>query len=140
MNIPFAIAGRLRGLFVPIAVLAGFAVMITFVVVPMRTWFAQRELLETRSRQYAAYEEVNDALQDEIDALRMPEGLRRAIREQLGYLLPNERRVPLLELPNAPATLPNRWPYTLVAGIVSLRDGQQSGPQPGGLDFDPSRP
>ena len=125
---------------VPIAVLAGFAVMITFVVVPVRTWFTQRELLDTRSRQYAAYEEVNDAMQDEIDALRMPEGLRRAIREQLGYLLPDERRVPLLELPNAPVTLPDRWPYTLVASIVALRDSQQSGLQRGGLDFDPSRP
>lgn len=140
MNIPFAIAGRLRAFFVPIALLAGFAVMITLVVVPVRTWFSQRELLETRSRQYAAYEEVNDAMQDEIDALRMPEGLRRAIREQLGYLLPDERRIPLLEMPNAPVALPARWPYTLVAGIVSLRNDQQSGLQQGNLDFDPSRP
>ena len=140
MNIPFAIAGRLRSFFVPIAVLAVLAVMVTFLVVPIRTWFSQRDLLETRSRQYAAYEEVNDAMQDEIDALRQPEGLRQAIREQLGYLLPDERRVPLLETPNAPITLPARWPYTLVAGIVALRETQQTNLQQGNLDFDPARP
>ena len=140
MNIPFVIAGRLRSFFVPIAVLAVLAVMITFLVVPIRTWFSQRDLLETRTQQYAAYEEVNDAMQDEVDALRQPEGLRQAIRDQLGYLLPNERRVPLLETPAAPITLPARWPYTLVAGIVTLRENQQADLQQGNLDFDPARP
>jgi hypothetical protein len=102
---------------------------------------AQRDMVDVRSGQYAAYEEVNDALQDEIDALRTPEGVRQAVRDQLGYLLPDERRVPLLEMPNASVTLPARWPYTLVASIVSLRETQRSGVEQGNLDtYDPTRP
>jgi hypothetical protein len=102
---------------------------------------AQRDMVDVRSGQYAAYEEVNDALQDEIDALRTPEGVRQAVRDQLGYLLPDERRVPLLEMPNASVTLPARWPYTVVASIVSLRETQRSGVEQGNLDtYDPSRP
>ncbi|MEN9286349.1 MAG: hypothetical protein RLZ29_1652 [Actinomycetota bacterium] len=125
----------------PIAIVAILGLTVTFLVVPLRTWMAQRDMVETRSGQYAAYEEVNDALQDEIDALRTPEGVRQAVREQLGYLLPNERRVPLLEMPNASITLPARWPYTLVASIVSLRETQRSGVEQGNLDtYDPTRP
>ena len=125
----------------PIAIVAILGLTVTFLVVPFRTWMAQRDMLETRSGQYAAYEEVNDALQDEVDALRTPEGVRQAVREQLGYLLPNERRVPLLEMPNAAVTLPARWPYTLVASIVSLRETQRSGVEQGNLDtYDPTRP
>lgn len=125
----------------PIALLAVVAITITFLVVPVRTWLSQRDLLDARSSQYAAYEEVNDALQDEVDALRTAEGVRQAVREQLGYLLPNERRVPLLEMPNAPVMLPDRWPYTLVANIVSLRQTQRVGVEQGNLDtYDPIRP
>jgi len=125
----------------PIAIVAILGLTVTFLVVPLRTWMAQRDMVEIRSGQYAAYEEVNDALQDEIDALRTPEGVRQAVREQLGYLLPNERRVPLLEMPNASVTLPARWPYTLVASIVSLRETQRSGVEQGNLDtYDPTRP
>ena len=141
MNFPLALAGRMRSVIIPIAVLAVLAVLATFVVSPIRTWMAQQDLVESRSSQYAAYEEVNDALQDEIDALRTSDGVRQAVREQLGYLLPNERRVPLLEMPGAAVDLPARWPYTLVAGIVSLRETQRAGVEQGNLDtFDPSRP
>jgi len=135
------LAGRLRSMAMPIAIVAILGLTVTFLVVPLRTWMAQRDMVEIRSGQYAAYEEVNDALQDEIDALRTPEGVRQAVREQLGYLLPNERRVPLLEMPNASVSLPARWPYTLVASIVSLRETQRSGVEQGNLDtYDPTRP
>ena len=141
MNFPLLLANRLRSLAMPIAVISILGLTVTFLVVPIRTWMAQRDMVDVRSGQYAAYEEVNDALQDEIDALRTPEGVRQAVRDQLGYLLPDERRVPLLEMPNASVTLPARWPYTLVASIVSLRETQRSGVEQGNLDtYDPTRP
>lgn len=125
----------------PVVLLMIAGVTITFLVVPVRTWLSQQDLLDTRSRQYGVYEEVNDALQDEVDALTAPTGVRQAIRSQLGYLLPNERRIPLLAQPEAPVTLPDRWPYTLVAGIVGVRETQQVGVAEGNLDlFDPARP
>jgi hypothetical protein len=44
-------------------------------------------------------------------------------------------------MPNASVTLPARWPYTLVASIVSLRETQRSGVEQGNLDtYDPTRP
>ena len=141
MNFPLLLANRLRSLAMPIAVISILGLTVTFLVVPIRTWMAQRDMVDVRSGQYAAYEEVNDALQDEIDALRTPEGVRQAVRDQLGYLLPDERRVPLLEMPNASVTLPARWPYTVVASIVSLRETQRSGVEQGNLDtYDPTRP
>lgn len=141
MNVPLLLASRLRTMAMPIAIVVVLGLTITFLVVPLRTWLSQRDLVESRSSQYAAYEEVNDALQDEIDALRTPEGVRQAVREQLGYLLPNERRIPLLEMPDASVTLPARWPYTMVASIVTLRKVQQAGVAQGNLDtYDPTRP
>jgi hypothetical protein len=141
VNFLLVIIGRLRAFAAPIVVIAIVGLVVTFFVVPVRTWITQRDLLDSRTSQYGAYEEVNDALQDEVDALSSPTGLRQAVRSQLGYLLPNERRIPLLAQPDAPVMLPDRWPYTLVAGIVQLRESQRIGTQEGNLDvFDPSRP
>ena len=141
MNFPLVVANRLRP-FTTLFILIGLvALTVTFLVMPIRTWMNQRDLLDMRSTKYGVYEEVNDALQDEIDALSAPEGVRQAIRSQLGYLLPNERRIPLLAQPEAPITLPDRWPYTMVAGIVSVRESQNIGVEQGNLDtFNPLRP
>lgn len=141
MNLLLALSARARKLVAPLVVIAMLAVALTFLVVPIRTWMSQRDLLSTRERQYSAFEEVNDAMQDEVDALLSPEGVRQAIRSQLGYLLPNERRIPLLAQPEAPVTLPDRWPYTFVVDIVSIREAQARGVAQNNLDtFDPSRP
>ena len=141
MNFPLVAVQRFRGVLLPLAVIAGLAMFTYFLVTPIRTWNTQRDLLSERSSRYAAFEEVNDVLQDEVDGLRDPVGVRQAIREQLGYLLPNERRVPMLASPEAPVTLPDRWPYTLVAGIVTLRDVRLAGALQGNPDtFDPTRP
>ncbi len=141
MNFPLVVANRLRP-FTTLFILVGLvALTVTFLVMPIRTWMNQRDLLDMRSTKYGVYEEVNDALQDEIDALSAPEGVRQAIRSQLGYLLPNERRIPLLAQPEAPITLPDRWPYDVVAGIVSVRESQNIGVEQGNLDtFNPLRP
>jgi hypothetical protein len=141
VNFPLVVANRLRP-FTTLFILVGLvALTVTFLVMPIRTWMNQRDLLDMRSTKYGVYEEVNDALQDEIDALSAPEGVRQAIRSQLGYLLPNERRIPLLAQPEAPITLPDRWPYNVVAGIVSVRESQNVGVEQGNLDtFNPLRP
>jgi len=141
VNFPLVVANRLRP-FTTLFILVGLvALTVTFLVMPIRTWMNQRDLLDMRSTKYGVYEEVNDALQDEIDALSAPEGVRQAIRSQLGYLLPNERRIPLLAQPEAPITLPDRWPYDVVAGIVSVRESQNIGVEQGNLDtFNPLRP
>jgi len=82
---------------------------------------AQRQALASARERFAVYEDVNAALQDEVSELRSTQGTRDAIRSQLGYLLPNEKRVPLLDAPAASVELPARWPYSIVSGILSVR-------------------
>jgi hypothetical protein len=71
-----------------------------------------------------AFEDINDALQEEVDVLKTPEGAQEAIRSSLGYLSPGELRVPMLDMPRAAATLPDKWPYTVVVNILQVRSAQ----------------
>lgn len=77
-----------------------------------------------KSQQFAAFEDINDALQEEVDVLKTPEGAQEAIRSSLGYLSPGELRVPMLDMPRASATLPDKWPYTVVVNILQVRSAQ----------------
>lgn len=74
-----------------------------------------------KSQQFAAFEDINDALQDEVDVLKTPEGAQEAIRSSLGYLSPGELRVPMLDMPRATANLPDKWPFTVVTNILQVR-------------------
>ena len=74
-----------------------------------------------RSAQLAAYEDINASLQEEVDNLKTPQGAAEAVRSQLGYLSPSEKRVPLLDSPLASAELPDRWPYSLVNNILKIK-------------------
>ena len=65
MNFPLVAVQRFRGALLPLAVIAGLAMFTYFLVTPIRTWNTQRDLLSERSSRYAAFEEVNDVLQDE---------------------------------------------------------------------------
>jgi len=105
----------------PLGVVLVIALAVTMFVFPVRTWLHQREVLAQRESEYRAYEDVVEQLQDQILYLKTPEGLRDAIRTQLGYLQPNERRLPMMDIPALSATLPERWPYTMVSGALVVR-------------------
>ena len=105
----------------PLGVVLMIAFAVTMFVFPVRTWLHQREVLADKKSEYAAYEDIVEQLQDQVLYLRTPEGLRDAIRTQLGYLQPNERRLPMMDIPALSATLPERWPYTLVSGALVVR-------------------
>lgn len=90
----------------------------------MQTWNEQRSTIASKAEQFAAFEDINDALQDEVDVLKTPEGIQVAIRSQLGYLLASEKRVPMLDVPNAAASLPTSWPYSVVTNILQVRIAQ----------------
>ena len=83
----------------PLGVVLVIALAVTMFVFPVRTWLHQREVLAQRESEYRAYEDVVETLQDQILYLKTPEGLRDAIRTQLGYLQPNERRLPMMDIP-----------------------------------------
>jgi hypothetical protein len=109
---------------IPLGTLVVGAFVLALFVIPIRTWTNQRTIVAQRTEQFAAYEDINDVLQEEVDVLRTPQGTQEAIRSQLGYLLPSESRVPLLATPNAILTLPDRWPYSLVSRILQIRSAQ----------------
>lgn len=112
---------RLRIATMPVGVIMLFALVASLFVFPVRTWLHQRNLLEERQAEYAAYEDIVENLQDQVNYLQSPAGLRDAIRTQLGFLAPDEKRVPLMEAPELSATFPERWPYTIVSTMMLVR-------------------
>ena len=106
---------------IPIGVIAILALVVALFILPVRTWFNQRDLLSQRSTEYAGFEDTNEALQDQVTYLKTDAGLQEAIRSQLGYLHPNERRVPMIDLPAMSTVLPERWPYNVVTNILLVR-------------------
>lgn len=112
---------RLRIATAPVGLVMLFALVASLFVFPVRTWLNQRELLAERQAEYAAYEDIVENLQDQVTYLQSPQGLRDAIRTQLGYLAPDEKRVPLMEAPELSATFPERWPYTIVSTMMLVR-------------------
>lgn len=112
---------RLRIASMPVGMIMLFALVASLFVFPVRTWLHQRNLLAERRAEYAAYEDIVENLQDQVNYLQSPAGLRDAIRTQLGYLAPDEKRVPLMEAPELSATFPERWPYTIVSTMMLVR-------------------
>jgi len=106
---------------IPIGVIAIVAMMLALFVLPVRTWINQRQLLTARQTEYAAYEDTIEALQDQVSYLKTDAGLQEAIRTQLGYLHPNEKRTPLMDLPAMSTSLPEQWPYTVISNILLVR-------------------
>jgi hypothetical protein len=106
---------------VPLGTLFIGAVLVALSFLPLRTWNKQRTLVAQRTAQLAAYEDINASLQEEVDNLKTPEGTKAAVRSQLGYLSPSEKRVPLLDSPSTSTALPDRWPYSLVSNILKIK-------------------
>ena len=112
---------RRRFAIVPLGTLFIGAVLVALSFLPLRTWNKQRTLVAQRTAQLAAYEDINASLQEEVDNLKTPEGAKEAVRSQLGYLSPSEKRVPLLDSPSASIKLPDRWTYSIVNNILKIK-------------------
>ena len=109
---------RLRRL-VAAGVMVGF--LMALFTVPVKNWVIQNNVLNAKQAEFEALADANEALQSEVNTLQTPEGVRAAARDQLGYVLPGETRVRLLPNGELPKELPQQWPYTLVSGIVAVR-------------------
>jgi cell division protein FtsL len=97
------------------------AAMFSLFVFPVRDYVAQSETLDRKESEIEALADANEQLQNEVNDLGTPEGIRNAARSQLGYVLPGETRIALAPMPDLPTTLPNAWPYTLISDIVAVR-------------------
>ncbi|MEY4365833.1 MAG: hypothetical protein RLZZ305_1177 [Actinomycetota bacterium] len=97
------------------------AFVFTMFWMPVRDYFTQRTALAQKQAEYNALADANEQLQNEVNVLQTPEGVRRAARDHLGFVMPGEKRVKLLPADALPTDLPASWPYSLVTGIVSVR-------------------
>ena len=101
-------------------VLACAAVLSLFVL-PVKAYFEQREVFNKKTSEFNALADANEQLQNEVNDLSTPEGIRNAARTQLGYVLPGEQKLAFAQTPALPTNLPPQWPYTLVTNIVAVR-------------------
>lgn len=97
------------------------AVVLSLFVLPVKAYFEQRDLYNRKTAEFDALADANEQLQNEVNDLSTPEGIRNAARTQLGYVLPGEQKLAFAQTPELPTDLPAQWPYTLVTGIVAIR-------------------
>ena len=93
---------------------------------PLKDWVNQRHSIAKSEAEFSALEDANEAIQKDIQRLETPAGVKEAARRELGYLLPGERRLALLELPAVTGNLPATWPYNVVGTILAIRAANAS--------------
>ena len=119
--------GRLiAGVFATVIALAIGAALF---VLPVKSWFKQRDALQTRVGELKTLDSANNQLQSEVDRLQTTEGIREAAREEIDYVPTGEKRVTVLPVGAASTALPDGWPYNLVNSIIALRQADIA-PQP----------
>lgn len=112
---------RSTALFGLIALAIAGAIAAALFVLPVQTYFAQDESLETRQGQLDQLLAVNSELEAEVNRLRTEAGIREAAREEIGFAESGEQRLSLLPIPDLPTDLPSGWPYDLVTDVIALR-------------------
>jgi cell division protein FtsB len=90
-------------------------------VLPVQAWLRQEDDLAAKRAQLAVLEDANGQLETEVERLNTLEGAKEAARDELGLVEPGEFRISMLDVPNAPASLPSGWPYDAVTQIVKVR-------------------
>ncbi len=88
---------------------------------PARTWFSQDDELAKLNHELSEVNAVNSDLDDEVQRLQTDDGIRAAIRQELGNIVQGERRESLQDLPLLPRNIPNAWPYSPPIRILALR-------------------
>jgi cell division protein FtsL len=85
-------AGARRIRFTPRAGVLGVVLiaLLLYLVVPLRTYMAQRDRLEQLERQSTVLQQQNTQLQQQVHRLQDPAYLERIARECLGMLKPGE--------------------------------------------------
>lgn len=89
--------------------------------VPVSNFLEQRSVLAQKEAEFDALADANEQLQTEVNRMQTPAGVKEAAREQLGMTMPGEQRMKLLPGPALPTSLPGQWPYTIVTGILTVR-------------------
>ncbi len=112
-------------LLIGVGVIIVFAALLAALfVLPLKSWFRQRDDLTERRRELAVLDAANAQLTAEVNYLQTPDGIMEAARAEIGYGNVGERRLTIVPAPDAPITLPAGWPYDGVTQIVAVRVSQ----------------
>lgn len=103
------------------SIIIALAIGASLFVLPIKSWFQQRDDLSIRNGELDILTAANDQLQLEVDRLQTPAGIAEAAREEIDYVEAGERRITVLPPTDAAISLPTGWPFDLITGIVSLR-------------------
>jgi cell division protein FtsB len=123
----------LRRLFVILGIVLAVLVAVVLFIYPIRDYVSQRQAISRSEAEFAALEDANEQIQKDIQRLETPAGVKEAARRELGYLLPGERRLALLDLPAVTGSLPATWPYNVVGAILTVRASAVAANRPGTL-------
>ena len=116
----------MRRVVLGLGVVLAILVAVVLFIYPIRDYIAQRQAIGRSEAEFSALEDANEQIQKDIQRLETPAGVKEAARRELGYLLPGERRLALLDLP---AT----WPYNVVGAILTVRASAVASNRPGML-------
>jgi cell division protein FtsB len=123
----------MRRLVLGLGVVLAVLVAVVLFIYPIRDYIAQRQAIGRSEAEFSALEDANEQIQKDIQRLETPSGVKEAARRELGYLLPGERRLALLNLPAVTGSLPATWPYNVVGAILTIRASAVATNRPGVL-------
>jgi cell division protein FtsB len=84
---------------------------VALVVLPTRSWAAQRTQISSAERELATLRASNTKLDERIKHLGDDATIERQAREQYGFVMPGEESYSVPAAPVAKVTLPDGWPY-----------------------------
>jgi len=123
----------MRRVVLGLGVVLAILVAVVLFIYPIRDYIAQRQAIGRSEAEFSALEDANEQIQKDIQRLETPAGVKEAARRELGYLLPGERRLALLDLPAVTGNLPATWPYNVVGAILTVRASAVASNRPGML-------
>jgi len=125
------VKGRVKRLvFALVAVLIAAALIASLFVLPVKSWFQQRDDLARKRNELAVLSNANAQLAADVNRLQTPDGIKEAARQEVGYVGVGEQRISVLATPDAPITLPTGWPYDAITQIIAVRAQQAAAAPP----------
>lgn len=106
------------------SVVIALAIGAALFVLPVKSWFQQRDQLATRTGELETLNAANDQLQSEVERLQTDDGIREAARAEIDFVEAGEERLTVLPPASSATVLPTGWPYNLISTIVSLRQAE----------------
>jgi cell division protein FtsB len=117
-----------RLVFALVAVVIAAALIASLFVLPVKSWFQQRDDLARKRNELAVLSNANAQLAADVNRLQTPDGIKEAARQEVGFVGVGEQRISVLDTPDAPVTLPIGWPYDAITQIVAVRAGLAAAP------------